>query len=74
MQQSMRSICCVVYSVDCVKKLVRKMRSIYRRLLRRQIIHGKGFIYKKEDLLIPDPKENPEAYAKALGERKKINN
>src|SRR5205809_547256 len=33
-----------------------------------------GFIYKKEDLLIPHPKENPEAYAKALGERKKINN
>src|SRR6187401_755540 len=33
-----------------------------------------GFIYKKDDLLIPHPKENPEAYAKALGERKKINN
>ena len=35
-----------------------------------------GFIYKKEDLLIPHPKENPEAFAKALGERKvqKINN
>jgi NADH-quinone oxidoreductase subunit I len=33
-----------------------------------------GFIYKKEDLLIPHPKEDPEAYAKALGERKKINN
>ena len=32
----------------------------------------KSFIYKKEDLLIPHPKENPEAYAKALGERKKI--
>ncbi len=30
----------------------------------------KGFIYKKEDLLIPHPKENPEAYQKALGERK----
>jgi len=31
----------------------------------------KGFIYKKEDLLIPNPKEDPEAYQKALGERKK---
>lgn len=28
-----------------------------------------GFIYKKEDLLIPHPKENPEAYKKALGEK-----
>jgi NADH-quinone oxidoreductase subunit I len=28
-----------------------------------------GFIYKKQDLLIPHPKENPEAYKKALGER-----
>ena len=28
-----------------------------------------GFIYKKQDLLIPNPKENPEAYKKALGER-----
>jgi NADH-quinone oxidoreductase subunit I len=28
-----------------------------------------GFIYKKEDLLIPDPNEDPEAYKKALGER-----
>src|SRR6187399_1021839 len=34
----------------------------------------KGFIYKKEDLLIPHPIENPEAYQKALGGRKKINN
>ncbi|TAL44908.1 MAG: NADH-quinone oxidoreductase subunit NuoI [Chitinophagaceae bacterium] len=29
----------------------------------------KGFIYKKEDLLIPHPKENPEAFARAVGER-----
>lgn len=29
-----------------------------------------GFIYKKEDLLIPHPKENPEAYARALGEKR----
>lgn len=29
----------------------------------------KGFIYKKEDLLIPDPKTEPEKYQKALGER-----
>ena len=29
----------------------------------------KGFIYDKEDLLIPNPKENPEAYQKALGNR-----
>jgi NADH-quinone oxidoreductase subunit I len=29
-----------------------------------------GFIYDKEDLLIPNPKEDPEAYAKALGDRK----
>jgi NADH-quinone oxidoreductase subunit I len=27
-----------------------------------------GFIYKKEDLLIPNSKENPEEYKKALGE------
>jgi NADH-quinone oxidoreductase subunit I len=27
----------------------------------------KGFIYGKEDLLIPDPKTEPEAYAKARG-------
>lgn len=29
------------------------------------------FIYKKDDLLIPDPNKDPELYAKALGERKK---
>ena len=29
----------------------------------------KGFIYKKEDLLIPHPVDEPEAYQKALGER-----
>ncbi len=29
-----------------------------------------GFIYKKEDLLIPHLIENPEAFEKALGERK----
>ncbi len=29
----------------------------------------KGFIYGKDDLLIPHPKENPEAYQKALGSR-----
>jgi len=28
-----------------------------------------GFIYKKEDLLIPHPIENPEGFAKARGER-----
>jgi NADH-quinone oxidoreductase subunit I len=28
-----------------------------------------GFIYKKEDLLIPNPLEDPEAYKKALGEK-----
>ena len=28
-----------------------------------------GFIYKKEDLLIPNPKEDPEGYQRALGER-----
>ena len=27
----------------------------------------KGFIYGKEDLLIPNPKTEPEAYAKARG-------
>lgn len=27
----------------------------------------KGFIYKKDDLLIPDPVTHPEAYQKALG-------
>src|SRR6187551_1545277 len=31
----------------------------------------KQFIYKKQDLLIPHPKENPEAYKKALGNRAK---
>lgn len=31
----------------------------------------KQFIYSKNDLLIPHPKENPEAYAKALGNRSK---
>ena len=34
----------------------------------------KGFIYKKEDLLIPHPVNDPEAFEKALGERKKIIN
>ena len=29
----------------------------------------KQFIYNKQDLLIPNPKENPEAYKKALGDR-----
>ncbi len=31
----------------------------------------KQFIYNKEDLLIPHPKEDPEAYKKALGNRAK---
>lgn len=31
----------------------------------------KQFIYNKQDLLIPHPKENPEAYKKALGNRAK---
>lgn len=31
----------------------------------------KQFVYKKEELLIPHPKENPEAYRKALGNRAK---
>jgi len=31
----------------------------------------KGFIYGKKDLLIPHPKEEPEAYKKALGNRYK---
>src|SRR5689334_25306437 len=32
-----------------------------------------GFIYKKEDLLIPDPKTDPEGYKKALGHRAQKN-
>ena len=31
----------------------------------------KQFIYNKTDLLIPNPKEDPEAYKKALGNRAK---
>lgn len=31
--------------------------------------HRKGFIYSKEDMLIPHPKEDPEGYKKALGSR-----
>ncbi len=34
----------------------------------------KGFIYKKEDLLIPHPIEQPEAYQKALGEKASLKN
>ncbi len=34
----------------------------------------KQFIYKKEELLIPHPTENPEAYKKALGNRAKKEN
>ena len=34
----------------------------------------KGFIYGKEDLLIPDPTKDPEAYAKARGEKAKSKN
>jgi len=33
--------------------------------------HRKGFIYGKEDLLIPHPVTDPEAYAKAKGSRAK---
>ena len=33
----------------------------------------KGFIYKKEDLLIPDPLTQPEEYKKALGEKRNLN-
>jgi NADH-quinone oxidoreductase subunit I len=29
----------------------------------------KQFVYNKQELLIPHPKENPEAYQKALGNR-----
>jgi NADH-quinone oxidoreductase subunit I len=31
----------------------------------------KGFIYGKEELLIPDPKKQPEEFAKARGQRVK---
>jgi NADH-quinone oxidoreductase subunit I len=31
----------------------------------------KGFIYGKQDLLIPNPKEDPDAYREALGNRAK---
>jgi NADH-quinone oxidoreductase subunit I len=31
----------------------------------------KGFIYGKEDLLIPNPKDDPEGYKQALGNRSK---
>ena len=34
----------------------------------------KGFIYGKPDLLIPNPKEDPVAYEKALGNRKVLAN
>ena len=67
MQRNTRSICCVVFFADFVKKHVRKMRSTYQKPLHQQIIRRAGFIYKKEDLLIPDPKEDPEGYQKALG-------
>lgn len=33
-----------------------------------------GFIYKKEDLLIPHPVKEPEAYKKALGEKAALKN
>jgi NADH-quinone oxidoreductase subunit I len=33
--------------------------------------HRKGFIYGKDDLLIPHPIEDPEAFAKARGSRAK---
>ena len=33
-----------------------------------------GFIYKKEDLLIPDPNKDPEGFKKAQGHRAKKNN
>ncbi|HMU45380.1 MAG TPA: NADH-quinone oxidoreductase subunit NuoI [Chitinophagaceae bacterium] len=33
----------------------------------------KGFIYKKEDLLIPNPLTDPEGYKKALGEKAEKN-
>ena len=33
----------------------------------------KGFIYGKDDLLIPHPVKEPEAYAKAKGSRVKVN-
>ncbi|HEY0678573.1 MAG TPA: NADH-quinone oxidoreductase subunit NuoI [Chitinophagaceae bacterium] len=32
----------------------------------------KGFIYGKDDLLIPDPNKDPEGYAKARGEKGKV--
>ena len=31
-----------------------------------------GFIYKKEAMLIPNPKEDPEGYQKAVGERENM--
>ena len=34
----------------------------------------KQFVYNKQDLLIPHPKEEPEAYKKALGNRANKNN
>ncbi|TXI32498.1 MAG: NADH-quinone oxidoreductase subunit NuoI [Niabella sp.] len=36
--------------------------------------HRKGFIYKKEDMLIPNPLTEPDAYKKALGTIKRETN
>ena len=76
MQPNMKSICCVVFFADCVKMLVQKMQFIYQQTFAQANYNRKGFIYKKEDLLIPDQVTQPEEYKKALGERpaKKITN
>src|SRR6187549_30972 len=65
----LRCIFCGLCEEACPKDAVYLSQTFAKANYGRQ-----GFIYKKDDLLIPHPVEDPEAYAKALGERKKINN
>ncbi|HRD42924.1 MAG TPA: 4Fe-4S binding protein [Ferruginibacter sp.] len=69
MQQNTKSTCCIFcgYCEEACPKDAIYLSETFAPA----DYHRKQFIYNKQDLLIPHPTENPEAYKKALGNRAK---
>ena len=65
----LRCIFCVLCEEACPKDAIYLSETFAPANFQR-----KGFIYGKDDLLIPDPVKEPEAFAKARGNRAKNNN
>ncbi len=60
----LRCICCGLCEEACPKDAIYLSETFAPANYKRE-----GFIYGKTDLLIPDPKTEPELYQKAVGER-----